>query len=517
MSILYQALSRAARENARRSTTGTTSDSGTGATTPERASGTAARLRNFTAFSFRPRRSNPAGRSRLVILGVVLAALVAGWLLVSSLSDGNSGLAEIAAEIPVVSDLAALVGFTPEPIYYQPAGEQAAGLINEPEPVTDIEPVSAESTEPVLADADEALMLTPPPALPDESGPTGAGIEFDMTADTADGVAEGEDLAGNTGNSATTTEDASPTVAEAGDPAGNDATSDTVPASTASGDGAPAATPPDEAPAALLPAAAPETDSLHPTDAPPAEARETLEETLQRLANERGFTDLAPPVDINRTADAPAGAATDTPPDDPSFSITIDDRPEIQQASFEAAYSSLLAGNTEGALNLYLDVLKDDPDNTFALFGLASTLQRIGWLAEARATYEELLAIEPDNRGALANMMTLISQEAPEQALANLGSLYEINPGFSPIPAQMAMLYAGQGDYDQAIRFLKLASDLSPENLMYVYNLAIIHDRLGDHQEARTLYEQVLSAAEIRDVSIPLEAVRQRVSYLKKL
>ena len=101
--------------------------------------------------------------------------------------------------------------------------------------------------------------------------------------------------------------------------------------------------------------------------------------------------------------------------------------------------------------------------------------------------------------------------------MANLQRLFEINPGFSPIPAQMAVLFAGQGDYVQAIRFLELASDLSPENLMYVYNLAIIHDRLGDFGEARALYERVLTAAEVRDVSIPLEAVRQRVSYLKKL
>ena len=81
----------------------------------------------------------------------------------------------------------------------------------------------------------------------------------------------------------------------------------------------------------------------------------------------------------------------------------------------------------------------------------------------------------------------------------------------------MAVLFAGRGDYQEAIRYLKLAADLSPENLMYTYNLAIIHDRLGDHSQARKPYEEVLSAAEIRDVSIPLDAVRERVSYLKKL
>ena len=108
--------------------------------------------------------------------------------------------------------------------------------------------------------------------------------------------------------------------------------------------------------------------------------------------------------------------------------MTVEVDRDSQQKSFEDAYASLVAGNTESALTLYLDVLKDDPNNIFALFGLGSTLQRIGWLAEARATYEELLLIEPDNKGALTNMMTLISQESPDQALANLIRLHDINP-----------------------------------------------------------------------------------------
>ena len=493
VSILYQALSRAARENARRSATGSAAETGAGATAPEPATRAGARLRNFTALSFRPRRSQAPldSRKTLMIGGIMAGVLVAGWLAMSSMSSGG-GVADILAEIPIVSEVAALVGLEPEPLYYVP--EEPLPEVAAADPTlaaTDDGAIAQPSEDGATADGienDDLAMMTPPAAVTDSAPLEGGGIEIDAAA-VEEAPAEAQaDKAGSLGETVTVVPDQTAVVENA------------------------------QEPATLLPQDAPATDSLHPTDAPPAAARETLEQTLQRLANERGFTDLAPPVEISRTvAPADDAAATETPTADPNFSITVDDRAQVQQASFEAAYSSLLAGNTEGALNLYLDVLKDDPDNTFALFGLASTLQRIGWLAEARATYEELLAIEPDNRGALANMMTLISQEAPDQALSNLGRLYEINPGFSPIPAQMAVLYAGQGDYAQAIRFLELASELSPENMMYVYNLAIIHDRLGDHEEARALYEKVLSAAEIRDVSIPLEAVRERVSYLKKL
>lgn len=487
MSILYQALSRAARENARRNGSEAPAAAGGHDGTPEPVAGAAARLRNFTTLSFRPRRPQSGGRRGLYVLGGLAVFLAAGWLLVSSLSSGGP-VAEIAAEIPIVSDVVDLLGLGPEPVFIEPPVEIAL----EPGDTTS-EPIATTDDGAVTASDDVLAMAIPPAALTDSPPPEGGGIEFESQASTAPIVpamnqdADSEILAETVMPEATLPDDHTGEV------------------ETAQAD----------APESLLPQDSP-TDSMHPTDAPPEAARETLEETLERLANERGFTDLAPPVEISR---APSQDTTlpDQDEGSPDFSVTVDNRANVQQASFEAAYSSLLAGNTEAALNLYLDVLKDDPDNTFALFGLASTLQRIGWLAEARATYGELLAIEPDNRGALANMMTLISQEAPEQALSNLQRLYEINPGFSPIPAQMAVLFAGRGDYQEAIRYLRLAADLSPENLMYTYNLAIIHDRVGDYGQARKLYEEVLSAAEIRDVSIPLDVVRARVSYLKKL
>ncbi len=263
-------------------------------------------------------------------------------------------------------------------------------------------------------------------------------------------------------------------------------------------------------------------------DATAAVNGETIEETLARLSGERGGDDLAAPIEIDRTPEAAMEEATtadaaitvtsgETAADETTVTFTIDAEGSSNRQKFEAAYAALQAGNAEAAMDLYMDVLIEEPDNQFALFGLASTLQRMGWLGEARATYEELLAIDPNNRGALTNMMALIAQEAPDQALANLQRLYEINPGFSPIPAQIGLLYADIGDYGEAVRNLSLAIDMEPDNMNYVYNLAIIHDRLGQHTEAQALYERVIEFSEYRDVSVPVAAIRERVSYLKRL
>ena len=120
-------------------------------------------------------------------------------------------------------------------------------------------------------------MMTPPAALAEAVPESGGGIEIVSPVPTADQLAAAAQT--DAAVPAADTEPAAPeqeTTEVAGLEGGQDS-----------------------APAAILPES--QTDSLHPTDAPPAEARETLEQTLQRLANERGFTDLAPPVEIATT------------------------------------------------------------------------------------------------------------------------------------------------------------------------------------------------------------------------
>ena len=327
------------------------------------------------------------------------------------------------------------------------------GLL-EPEPVTIAQNTDFNDGDPGDFDAGvpdtglEAVDLSPPASVLTAEAP-GGGIEIDdpeLTAALSTALNDVSDDPAST--------DTSLFVADVPDSLPDSDIADTVAAGTSD----PAQ---DQTPVTLVNA---DSDAVEDEA---GDSRETLEQTLARLASERGFEDLQPPVEIDRLTEINLG-------EENTIAMTVEVDRDSQQKSFEDAYTSLVAGNTESALTLYLDVLKDDPNNIFALFGLGSTLQRIGWLAEARATYEELLAIEPDNTGALTNMMTLISQESPDQALANLIRLHDINPGFSPISAQIGLLLAEQGDYPEAIRNLKFAISLSPDNMMGTSNNALL-------------------------------------------
>ncbi|MDA0782868.1 MAG: tetratricopeptide repeat protein [Rickettsiales bacterium] len=182
----------------------------------------------------------------------------------------------------------------------------------------------------------------------------------------------------------------------------------------------------------------------------------------------------------------------------------------------EKAYHALLAGQTSAAVVLYNQVLELDGDNMDALFGLATAYHKNYQYEQARATYAKILRIEPNNKEVLNNFLVLVSDESPESALLELQKLERINSNFSPIPAQIAMIYLKLGQPETAERYLRRAVVLSPDNITYKYNLAITSDKLNKHYQAISLYKQVLEAAKGGAV-IPgsVNAIASRMDYLQ--
>lgn len=182
------------------------------------------------------------------------------------------------------------------------------------------------------------------------------------------------------------------------------------------------------------------------------------------------------------------------------------------------AYDTLMAGNVSEAVAIYRDILSVEPNNTEALFGLAATLHRSGVTDKARPLYARLLKINPQHREALNNYLSLVGDEAPESALLELERLRLRNPNFSPIPAQMGLLYAKTGNFLQARAALMSAIQLAPENLVYQYNLAIILDQYGEIADAAALYSSLLKAdASGAPLPFDKETVQKRHNYISAL
>ena len=223
------------------------------------------------------------------------------------------------------------------------------------------------------------------------------------------------------------------------------------------------------------------------------------------------------PVSISRTDPSITLPETDDISSHEEAGMSVIVRKHTMNANheLEKAYMALIAGASDEAIRIYRDILDAAPQNKLALFGLGTTYHRIGMFDKARPLYGRLLKLDPYHKEALNNFLALIGEESPKDALGQLERLRGKNPDFSPIPAQMALIYRRIHDYDNAIHLMQEAASLSPENLVYKYNLAIMYDTAGKKREAAMLYKQLLDAR-YRGEKIPADPthLQERLTFL---
>jgi Flp pilus assembly protein TadD len=179
------------------------------------------------------------------------------------------------------------------------------------------------------------------------------------------------------------------------------------------------------------------------------------------------------------------------------------------------AYTALMGGDSETAISTYKNILTTEPTNQDALFGLASTYHRLGNIEQARPYYGQLLKQNPNHREGLNNFLALISDESPQEALAELERLEQRNPEFSPIPAQQAVVFSKLGYHAQAREKMLRAIDLAPDNLTYKYNLAVMLDKQGNYVDAGALYRLLIDAS-LQGQKIPATAqvLQKRLNFI---
>ncbi len=191
--------------------------------------------------------------------------------------------------------------------------------------------------------------------------------------------------------------------------------------------------------------------------------------------------------------------------------------PKDISALISLGYKAALSGQSEAALTLYKQALVQEATNTNVLFALASLYHKLAQYREAKIHYKKLLSIDPDYKKALNNYLVLMSEESPSQALVELKELEKESPDFSPIQAQIGMIYAQIGDYTHAESYLRRAIILSPEVLNYRYNLGVVYDNMKRYNDAITLYKQVVDGSGTGDI-LPqsTSSIRNRMTYLQE-
>jgi tetratricopeptide (TPR) repeat protein len=190
---------------------------------------------------------------------------------------------------------------------------------------------------------------------------------------------------------------------------------------------------------------------------------------------------------------------------------------QAAQDTVGSAYNALIRGEYDTALGFYNQALKQEPRSVLALLGRGTALQKLGRKDEARASYEQALKVDPGNREALSNLTSLEAERAPGDALTRLLGLERDYPGFSPLKAQIGMVYARMDNFEGAQDYLRRALAITPEATLYQYNLALVLDRMGRAEQAVEVYDTVLASMSAGRAIPELSAadIQRRANFLR--
>ncbi len=180
------------------------------------------------------------------------------------------------------------------------------------------------------------------------------------------------------------------------------------------------------------------------------------------------------------------------------------------------AYNANLIGQYEVAVEIYKQILKDDPENFYAKFSLAIVYQKIGQYRQAKALYYQLLKTNPENREEIVgNLLAILVEESPRDSIYLLSRLTIENPKSAFILAQGAIAYDKIKNYEQAKLLLERAVLLDQDNISYKYNLAVIYDKTNEFEKALELYIDVAKNYNDSNYSVPIDQVNKRIVAIK--
>lgn len=183
--------------------------------------------------------------------------------------------------------------------------------------------------------------------------------------------------------------------------------------------------------------------------------------------------------------------------------------------SLQEGYAALTEGRLEDAEQKYLDVIAKRPHERDALLGLAVVAHRNMQTERASDLYQQVLREDPSNATATAALVNLSAQVDPVAAESRLKQLISRKQTSSELHHALGRVLARQRRWGEAQQSFFRAYSLAPDNLTYVYNLAVALDRLRQSAAALSYYEKLARLVKPGDAVISRDTILRRVQELQ--
>jgi len=186
-----------------------------------------------------------------------------------------------------------------------------------------------------------------------------------------------------------------------------------------------------------------------------------------------------------------------------------------QNGPLLAGYTALTEGRLEDAERSYREALATRPQDKDALLGLAVIAHRKLQTEQALGLYQQVLREDPGNVTATAALATLSAQLDPLTAESRLKQLLDQQPAAPALHHALGSVLARQKRWGEAQQAFGRAASLAPDNALYAYNLAVALDRLQQPAAALLSYEKAAALARPGDVAIDRNSLHRRVEELR--
>ena len=206
---------------------------------------------------------------------------------------------------------------------------------------------------------------------------------------------------------------------------------------------------------------------------------------------------------------------------------TVPEAEADRQSAFVDAERERILGHYDKAVDLYKKFVYDNPDNGAAWYGLSRSyfalndpasaadavgkaiaadpenvwyqifqsdiFEKAGRTKDAVKIYENLVKKSPETVEFLQHLAYLqVLSGDPQGGLRTLEKLEKLTGVEEETSLEKHMIYVGLGDDKKAAAELRKLADAYPARLEYRQRLAAFYDTMGDKDNARAVYEDIL-------------------------
>lgn len=152
----------------------------------------------------------------------------------------------------------------------------------------------------------------------------------------------------------------------------------------------------------------------------------------------------------------------------------------------------VLSKSFEKAVEVFENLLADDPDNIVALYGIGSVYQAMGDFKNAESYLQKTLALQPAHTDALNGLGYLYAQQGKnlDEAEALIKRALEKFPLNGAYLDSLGWVFFKQGKFAEAVVTLENANQQLPNSVEILMHLGDAYNKTGEPEKARSVWQQ---------------------------